>query len=94
MQSNSLKVALIEGLHEEPLPNYPVRIDYYINCFDRYLSIKVNGKDEIVARDILERAYCEWCEDDNGWCCEEFILLSLKEHNIEYAELEPLETEE
>ena len=52
----------------------------WINCFDRMLTIlfrDLEDEDIDEVEKIMEENYFKWNEDDNGMCCEEFILEKL-----------------
>lgn len=60
-------------------------IDYYVFCFDRYLSVEVDERRKEKAEKIIDSAYDEWVElveDDS--CCEEYILQQLDNAGIKY----------
>lgn len=64
------------------------KIDFYVFCFDRYLSIEVDEKQKEEAEHIINGAYDKWVElveDDS--CCEEYILQQLDNAGIEYKVL-------
>lgn len=64
------------------------KIDFYVYCFDRYLSIEVSEQNKESAEQIINKAYDEWMElveDDS--CCEEYILQQLSDARIEYKVL-------
>ena len=66
------------------------RIDYYVSCFDRYISIKVKAEDVTKANNVMENAYYSWHNDDDGadgFCCEEYILYKLEVAGIEFLEI-------
>lgn len=66
------------------------RIDYYVSCFDRYISIKVKSEDVVKANTVMENAYYGWHNDDDadGFCCEEYILYKLEAAGIDFVEIE------
>lgn len=63
-------------------------VEYDVVCFDRTLTIKFSkaiDKDEIWK--ALDRYYDEWQEDDQGRCCEEFMVESVcEEFDLTYEE--------
>ena len=64
------------------------KIDFYVFCFDRYLSVEVDEKQKERADQIINKAYDEWVElveDDS--CCEEYILQQLDNAGIQYSTL-------
>lgn len=63
-----------------------VKINYYVRCFDRDLSLRVDAEQVEQANEIMEEAYNLWHEDTEGMCCEEFILEKLKEAGIWFEE--------
>ena len=66
------------------------QIDYYVNCFDRYLNVIVFKEFAEKAEQVMEEAYIKWhndAEDSIGFCCEEYILISLEENGIAYREI-------
>lgn len=63
-------------------------IDYYVYCFDRYLTVAVNDTDKEQAEKIMDEAYDEWHNSDPVMCCEEYILHCLKQHDIAFEVVE------
>jgi len=61
-----------------------VKIEYYVYCFDRFLTVIVNEADKEQAERIIDEAYDEWHESDPTMCCEEFILHRLQEQGIAF----------
>lgn len=56
------------------------RVDYYVNCFERGLTLIFRGSDWFNNKEIydsLEKSYDEWQEDDKGYCCEEYLIEKL-----------------
>lgn len=53
------------------------QVDYWVNCFDRMLTILFHDLTEeeleIVDAD-LDKAYDKWQDDDMGYCCEEYMI--------------------
>ena len=64
------------------------RINYYIFCLDRVLSVNVKEQDKEKATELIDLAYFEWCESDSCECCEEFILSKLESNGIKYRVIE------
>jgi hypothetical protein len=68
----------------------PREVEYDVTCFERTLKIKFSkgsniNKDEIWK--ALDRYYDEWQEDDQGMCCEEFMVDSVcDEYDLTYEE--------
>lgn len=53
------------------------KAECYIGCFDRMLTIlfrDLEDEDIEEVEKIMEENYFKWQEDDNGMCCEEFII--------------------
>ena len=75
------------GKYETELKNGAKEINYYVNCFDRWFtiifdsSLPMNELPKIYEK--LEENYYKWHEDDNGWCCEEFMIENLDEETKE-----------
>ena len=65
-------------------------IEYDVVCFERTLKIEFSkgsnlNKDEIWK--ALDKYYDEWQEDDQGRCCEEFMVDSVcEEFDLTYEE--------
>lgn len=60
-------------------------INFYVFCFERYLTVEVDEKHRERAEQIITGAYDEWVElieDDS--CCEEYILQQLDNAGIKY----------
>ena len=69
------------------------RIEFDVRCLERDLIIEVEAAAEDEAKTIMLQAYDDWCEDDDGYCCEEYILIKLSEAGIEYREIEQSDEE-
>lgn len=53
-------------------------VDFYVRCFNRRLIIVFKDLDSLnEIEELLETNYCDWCEDDKGECCEEYMIESL-----------------
>ena len=65
-----------------------MRVEYYVWCFDRYLTIELQDETDISkAKEIMENAYDKWMEhseDADCTCCEEYICECLKENGINF----------
>lgn len=68
----------------------PREVEYDVVCFERTLKIKFSkgsniNKDEIWK--ALDKHYDEWQEDDQGRCCEDFMVESVcEEFDLTYDE--------
>jgi hypothetical protein len=65
-----------------------ITINFYIECFDRYLNVTVREDEETRAREIINSAYNLWIsepEEVEGECCEEYICNKLKENYVEFT---------
>lgn len=68
----------------------PREVEYDVVCFERTLKIKFSkgsniNKDEIWK--AFDKYYDEWQEDDQGMCCEEFMVDSVcDEYDLTYEE--------
>lgn len=65
-----------------------IRIEYDIFCLERVLVVEVSEQEKEIALEIIDSAYCEWCELDSCDCCEEFILSKLESTGIKYQVIE------
>jgi hypothetical protein len=68
----------------------PREVEYDVVCFERTLKIKFS-KGSNIDRDkiwkALDKYYDEWQEDDQGRCCEEFMVDSVcEEFDLTYDE--------
>lgn len=69
----------------------PREAEYDVVCFERTLKIKFSKGSNIENMDdilkSLDRYYDEWQEDDQGMCCEEFMVDSVcDEYDLTYEE--------
>jgi hypothetical protein len=68
----------------------PREVEYDVACFERTLKIKFSKGSNIYKDEIwkaLDRYYDEWQEDDQGRCCEEFMVDSVcEEFDLTYDE--------
>lgn len=58
----------------------PREVEYDVACFERTLKIKFSKGSNIDKDEIwktLDKYYDEWQEDDQGMCCEEFMVDSV-----------------
>ena len=72
-------------------------IIFYIECFDRYLLVTVEKRDEERTKLIMDKAYAFWVSEDEkvgDVCCEEYICDALRENqikfNFKYADAEEI----
>jgi hypothetical protein len=55
-------------------------VDYYINCFDRWLRIvffNLDKEDKKYIEEDLDLNYTKWHEIDTCECCEEYMIDNL-----------------
>jgi hypothetical protein len=68
----------------------PREVEYDVVCFERTLKIKFSKGSNINKEEIwkaLDKYYDEWQEDDQGMCCEEFMVDSVcEEFDLTYDE--------
>lgn len=68
----------------------PREVEYDVACFERTLKIKFSKGSNIYKDEIwkaLDRYYDEWQEDDQGRCCEDFMVESVcEEFDLTYDE--------
>ena len=60
--------------------NGAFKVDYYVNCFERMLSIiffNLNEEDIKEIEDSLDDNYCKWHDSDTSECCEEYMIDNL-----------------
>ena len=66
-----------------------IPVQFYVECFDRYMTILFKGYD-ITKDDIkrieedLEDAYLKWLDDAECQCCEEMMLDSINDYYKQY----------
>ena len=87
-------------IHEiEPWNNAKI-VEFYVNCFERTMIIvfkDFNNFNESDIEDMLDELYYNWHDNDEGECCEEYMLERLSEeykNNIVCVIYEELEDEE
>lgn len=68
----------------------PREVEYDVVCFERTLKIKFSKGSNIDKDEIwkaLDKYYDEWQEDDQGRCCEDFMVESVcEEFDLTYDE--------
>ena len=68
------------------LPPYVKSVDYWVNCFERSLTIlfkDITEDDKIDIENELDKYYDKWQIDDLGYCCEEYMINNL---SLEYRD--------
>ena len=58
-------------------------VEFYVNCFDRTMTIIFKDFKDFDILDITEMlndSYYDWCEDSQDQCCEETMLDKLPEN--------------
>ena len=65
----------------EPWNNSRI-VRFNVSCFDREMIIVFKDFNNFDMKDItniLCEHYSNWCDDDKGYCCEEYILENIPE---------------